>query len=346
MIPIASLPENLASIFPLLQNTGMFFLLGPTAVGKSEIAVEVALRSGAQIVGADAFQLYAGLERLTAAPGADLRAKAPHHLIGVIPLAEKFDVARYRELAMARVAEIEARGKRALVVGGTGLYVRALTQGLSELPEANAELRGELEEMTLPQLQEKYAVLDPRGMERIDWKNRRRLVRAIEVSLLAGAPFSSLRADWRGEPMPGAATGVLLERDREELYGRIDERVRRMFAEGVIEEVRAAGEAGPTAAQAIGYSEIRQVLRGKMSVQDCVAAIQQRTRRYAKRQLTWLRSENTFFKINLTNQPQSEAVEVIARRIVAGPVNGQAGGRLGFGLSFGLGFGTNSGSSS
>ncbi len=297
----------------------MFFLLGPTGVGKSEIAVEVALQCGAEIVGADAFQVYEGLDLLTAKPGPELRAKVPHHLIGEIPRSEKFDAGRYRQLALERVREIEGRGKRALVTGGTGLYARALARGLSELPEADPELRRKLDALTLEQLQARYAALDPRGIERIDRQNRRRLVRAIEVSMLAGAPFSSLRADWSGKPAAaGAIPGVVLERERDDLYGRIDERVRRMFAAGVVEEVRAAGEAGPTASQAIGYAEIRALLRGEMSAEACVAAIQQKTRQYAKRQLTWLRRENIISRINLTKIPQREAMEVIARRVVAG----------------------------
>jgi len=294
----------------------MFFLVGPTAVGKSEIAVEAAVRCDAEIVGADAFQVYQGLDLLTAKPAASLRAKVRHHLIDEIPLGEKFDVARYRDLALARVREIEGRGKRALVVGGTGLYVRALTHGLSELPEADPALRRELEGLTLPQLQERYAALDPRGMERIDRQNRRRLVRAIEVSLLAAAPFSSLRADWSGERVQGAASGIALERNRQDLYERIDARVRRMFDGGVIDEVRNA-DAGPTAAQAIGYAEIKALLRGEMSMEECVTAIQQRTRRYAKRQLTWLRSGNILTAIDLTDKPKSQVADAIAQRIVA-----------------------------
>ena len=133
----------------------MFFLVGPTAVGKSEIAVEAALRSDAEIVGADAFQVYQGLDLLTAKPAPHLRAKVRHHLIGEIPLREKFDVARYRDMALDQVREIESRGKCALVVGGTGLYIRALTHGLSELPEADPALRRELEALTLAQLQER-----------------------------------------------------------------------------------------------------------------------------------------------------------------------------------------------
>ena len=160
-------------------------------------------------------------------------------------MGEKFDAARYQALALQRVREIEGRGKRALVVGGTGLYVRALTHGLSDLPEGNPELRRELDTLSLAQLQEKYAVMDPRGITRIDRQNRRRLVRAIEVTMLAGKPFSSLREDWSGEAKQGTAWGVALERDREELYGRIDARVRRMFEGGVIEEVREAGRGRP-----------------------------------------------------------------------------------------------------
>jgi tRNA dimethylallyltransferase len=297
----------------------MFFLVGPTAVGKSALAVEAALLCDAEIIGADAFQVYEGLPLLTATPGADLRARVPHHLIGEVPLDRQFDAAQYRELALARVREIEGRGKRALIVGGTGLYVRALTHGLSPLPAGSPELRRDLDAMTLAQLQEKYAALDPSGFERIDRNNRRRLVRAIEVSLLTGAPFSSLRADWSGGAT-GVATaqGMVIEREREDLYQRIDRRVRLMFDHGVVDEVRAAGEPGPTAAQAIGYAEITALLRGETSAEECIGAIQQRTRQYAKRQLTWLRRENTFFKVNLTNLPQSETAIGIARRIMAG----------------------------
>lgn len=298
----------------------MFFLLGPTASGKSDIAVEVASRAGAEIVGADAFQVYAGLGILTAAPGAAAREAAPHHLIGEIALAEPFDVARYRELALGRIREIEGRGKRALVVGGTGLYARALIRGISSMPGSDPALRLELDGLSLAALQERYAALDPVGMERIDRQNRRRLIRAIEVSLLAGRPFSSLREDWSGAPRAAAAdavAGVVLERDREDLYRRIELRVRRMFQEGVLEEAAAAGMVGATAAQAIGYPEIRAHLAGEMGMEECIQAIVQRTRRYAKRQLTWFRSENNFIKINLTHESQNQAADAIIRLIEA-----------------------------
>jgi tRNA dimethylallyltransferase len=160
-------------------------------------------------------------------------------------------------------------------------------------------------------------------MERIDRRNRRRLVRAIEVSILAGVPFSSLRSDWSApDTQPAqnhAIPGVALERDREELYARIDARARRMFAQGVIEELEEArGNAGPTAAQAIGYAEILALRRGEMDAETCIVTIQKRTRRYAKRQLTWLRSGNILSRINLTKRTQSEAVDFITRQIEGG----------------------------
>jgi tRNA dimethylallyltransferase len=294
----------------------MFFLLGPTAVGKSEIAAEVALRTGAEIVGADAFQIYKGLELLTAAPDAETRAKVPHHLVGEIAIGQVFDAAQYRELALAKVREIERRGRRALVVGGTGLYARALMHGLSDMPGSDEAVREALAGMTLVQLQEKYAALDPVGMERIDRQNRRRLVRAIEVTLLAGKPFSALRRDWSGRGSTAAtAAGVVLDRDRDDLYARIDARVTRMFEQGVIEEVARAGEAGATAAQAIGYGEIRALIAGTVTLEECMSAIARRTRRYAKRQLTWLRRENTLYSINLTHQSHSVVINAIEERM-------------------------------
>ena len=222
--------------------------------------MSVARACEAEIVSADAFQIYAGLPLLTAQPDASLREQAPHHLIGEIPLGQPFDAARYRELALARIREIETRGKRVLVVGGTGLYVRALTHGLAKLPGADPALRAELNALSLEELQGRYAALDPRGMEKIDRQNPRRLIRAIEVSLLTGIPFSRLRGDW-SESGPERGHRPCRERSccvrPEDLHARIDSRVDQMFQAGVVEEVCQAGEAGPTARQAIGYAEIR-----------------------------------------------------------------------------------------
>lgn len=267
------------------------YIVGPTAVGKSDVAVEVALRVGGEVVSADAFQVYRGLDVLTAKPDAATLARVPHHLIGEVSLSETFDVARYRVLAEGRIAEIAARGCVPVIVGGTGLYVRALTHGLADLPTADAELRAQLESQPLDDLVAELSRLDPDATARMDLKNPRRVVRALEVCLLTGKPFSSFRE--QATPMR-PVRGVLLERDRAELYARIDQRTVQMFAAGVIEEVRASGPVSATAAQAIGFREIEALLRGELNEPECIARIQQQTRQYAKRQMTWFRRESHF----------------------------------------------------
>ena len=290
----------------------MLFIVGPTAVGKTEIAAEVAAQTGAEIISADAFQIYAGLDILTAKPDRETLAKARHHLIGEIPLTEKFDVAHFAQLASARAREIAARGKRVLLSGGTGLYVRALTHGLSDLPNADTGLRAELYAASLEELQTRYAALDPDGSTLIDMKNRRRLVRAIEVCVLTGKSFSSFREAWANPPKN--SSGFFLTRDRDELYARIDERTEQMFKKRLLDEVSALGEVGPTAAQVIGLREARACLRGEISQTDAIAQIQQATRRYSKRQLTWFRREPTFEALNLTHLPFESAIAIIVQK--------------------------------
>ena len=200
---------------------------------------------------------------------------------------------------------------RVLVAGGTGLYVRALTHGISDLPAANAKLREQIESVSLDELQGRYAALDPEGAARIDLKNTRRLVRALEVCLLTGKPFSTFREEWSE---PKCAAGVLLTRDRAELNSRINERVLQMFKHGLLDEVRSAENVGATAEQAIGFREARACLRGDISQAEAIAQIQQATRRYAKRQLTWFRRERSFELLNLTTLSPESAIELIAQK--------------------------------
>lgn len=322
----------------------MFFIVGPTGVGKSGIAAEVACRCGGEIIGADAFQIYDGHDVLTAKPSAALRARVPHHLVGTVALDAPFDAARFAKHAKRIAAEIGARGKVPLVVGGTGLYVRALTHGLAELPQADAAMRAELEAAGIEDLHRRLAQLDPVAAEKIDAKNKRRLVRAVEVCVLTGKPFSSFREDWGGSRPPGAmakqnrladpivalrasdlpsrpevtihhARGVFLTRERDDLHARIDARVVEMFRNGVAEEVRHAPAAGPTASQVIGLKEIRALLAGEITEAACIAQIQQATRRYAKRQLTWFRRETIFQPIALSTPDTENAVQQIVEKI-------------------------------
>lgn len=288
------------------MNPPLLVIAGPTAVGKSEIAVAVAERCGGEIVGADAFQIYAGLDLLTAKPSAELRARVPHHLIGTVPLAQAFDVAQYAAAARAAIAEIRARGRVPILCGGTGLYIRAVTHGLAELPPADPALRAELEALPLAELNRQLAEFDPAGAAQIDRQNPRRVIRALEVCRLTGRPFSSFREQW--QQTPEGVCGVFLTREKDELRARIDVRTEAMFAAGVVEEVRAAGDVGPTASQTLGLREIWALLAGEMERAECVAAIALATRHYAKRQGTWFRREALLQPVSLAGARGADKV--------------------------------------
>jgi tRNA dimethylallyltransferase len=302
-----------------------FFIAGPTATGKSDLAADVASEIGAEIVSADAFQIYHGLDLLTAKPDISTLAKAPHHLIGTTPLHEEMNAERYRRVASLAIDEIQSRGKLAIIVGGSGLYIKALSHGLATVPGSDPKLREKLNAMSLDELRSRLIELDSQAAGKIDMKNRRRVVRALEICLLTGKPASAQAKEWtvaaradRGEPVSTIpATGVFVFRDREELFARVNRRVERMFEDGVIEEVRAAGEVSTTASQMIGFREIRQLLNGEMSITQCVAAIQQATRRSAKRQLTWFRRQTNFSPLNLSLLTHNEAMKWILLRVLS-----------------------------
>ncbi len=300
--------------------TRAFFIVGPTATGKSELAADVAAEIGAEIVSTDAFQIYRGLDLLTAKPEAATLAKAPHHLISKMLLTEEMNAEKYRRVAMRAIEEINSRGNLAIVVGGSGLYIKALTHGLAPLPQSDPKLRQKLNGMSLDELRSRLAELDPETARKIDIKNRRRLVRALEICLLSGKPLSAAVAGVGHSGRPGSsipATGVFVFRDRNELYERINQRVETIFERGVIEEVRAAAVTSATASQMIGLREIRELLAGKKSLPQCIAEIQQATRRYAKRQLTWFRGQSNFWPLNLSFLTHNEAVKWISLRILS-----------------------------
>ena len=290
---------------------GVFFIVGPTATGKSELAADVAQEIGAEIISADAFQIYRGLDLLTAKPDAATLAKVSHHLSGTVPLHEEMNAEKFRRAASRVIEEIHSRDKPALVVGGSGLYIKTLTHGLAALPEPDPNLRVQLNEMSLNELRRRLLDLDPETAHKIDMQNRRRLVRAVETCLLSGKPVSEQRIQWRST-IP--ATGVFVFRDRDELYARINNRVEAMFENGVIEEARAAGAMSSTASKMIGLHEIRELLGGQISILQCIAAIQQGTRRYAKRQLTWFRRQSNFEALNLSLLSHNEAAKWILLR--------------------------------
>lgn len=258
-------------------------------------------------MGADAFQIYAGLPLLTAQPAAVELARIPHHLVGVVPPAESFDAHRYAGLARTHLDDILARGKTALVVGGTGLYFRALFEGFSAPAPASAELRAELTSMPLPDLVARLGRADPDALAQIDAQNPRRVLRAIEIVETTGIPLRASREAPR-HPWP---TGLLLTRDRDDLRTRIAANVATMLDDGAVEEVRQFEPTiGPTASRAIGFAEIAAHLRGEMSLAEVETAVVTATRQYAKRQLTWFRNQTTFRSLDLTGTSHpSQAAE-------------------------------------
>jgi|SRR5579859_7413865 len=294
------------------------FLVGPTAVGKSAVAHELAHRWKAEIVSADSMQVYRGMDIGTAKPTPGERALVPHHLIDVCEVSDVFDAKQFVELAVKAIAEIHSRGRTALVVGGTGMYVRALRHGLFEGPSRNEELRVRLEALTAPQLFEELQRVDPQTAERIDRHNPRRLVRALEVFHQTGKPISELQKEWiDSDPKKEAAPIVCLNRTREELHARIEQRIDEQIAAGWVGEVRrlmALGlEKNPTALQAAGYRELVAHVNGELTLAKAVTLIKTRTRQLAKRQLTWFRREPQLQWLEIGS---SESPADTAKRIV------------------------------
>ena len=271
-------------------------IVGPTASGKSALALELARRAGdVELVSADAMQVYRGMDIGTAKPTPAERAEVPHHLVDVVDPWEEFSLARFVELGRAAIADIEHRGKRAVIVGGTGLYVRGLVDDLEvpgQFPDVRTELDGEPDTEVLYR---RLAELDPRAAARMEPSNRRRIVRALEVTVGAGRPFSSFGPGLGAYP-PVVTRQVGLSLPLDVLDQRIDERVDAMLAAGLVDEVRALLELpeplSRTAAQALGYRELLNHALGNVTLGEARTAIQRRTRQFARRQLRWFRRDS------------------------------------------------------
>jgi len=273
-----------------------WFLSGPTAAGKTALALDLARRLDAEVVSVDSMAVYRGLDIGTAKPSAAERAAVPHHVVDVVAPSERYSVARWLAAAAAAVEEIRLRGRRVLFVGGTPLYLRALRDGLAPLPPADAAYRRALEAEVAATgnapLHARLATVDPAAARRIHPHDTKRIVRALEVVHATGRPLSAAFAP---APHPVFESQFLVvDLPRRLLHDRIDRRVEAMFARGLVDETRAAaalpGGIGPTARQAAGYAEALAVLAGTLSVADAIRRTQDRTRQLAKRQLTWLRS--------------------------------------------------------
>jgi len=269
-------------------------IAGPTAVGKSEIALRLAGQLGGEIISVDSMQVYRGLDIGTAKPSPAERARVPHHLIDICDLTESFDAAQFTRLAHRTVAEIQSRGHVPILCGGTGLYFKAFLDGLGDAPSADIKLRAELEATPLGKLLEELREHDPTAYEKIDKKNPRRVIRAVEIIRLTGKPLSEVQ-----NPKSKAQSQKLeffcVTRSSGDLRKRIDVRVDAMFERGLVDETRELLKRGleqnKTAMQAIGYRQVVEHLRGERSLAETIELVKIRTRQFAKRQLTWFRAQ-------------------------------------------------------
>jgi tRNA dimethylallyltransferase len=285
------MPESFAPVF----------VCGATASGKTAYALRLAGELGGEIVNGDAFQLFRGIAVLSAAPSADEMMKFPHHLFGVLEPGEKCDAGRYYEMAMPVISEIQARGKVPIVVGGSGLYLKFLTHGPSPLPKGDAAMRAEMEEQSLEELLGELEKLDPIEAVQVNRGNKRYVARSLEICRLTGEKVSELRDGWERKTaeLEKSLKGFWLLRERADLHARIAVRARQMLDEGAIEEVEKLRGVSGNWEKAIGVGEIRRLLSGEISREQCEELIVFATRQYAKRQETWFRREKWLEKVEL-----------------------------------------------
>ena len=315
-----------------------FFLTGPTAVGKSEVALLLAERWGGELISVDSMQVYRGLDIGTAKPSRSEQARIPHHGIDVADLTESFDAARFIQLAGEAVRDIQARGRRPIFCGGTGLYFKAFLEGLGEAPPSDPAVRAQIEQIPLPLLLAELQEKDPVAHERMDRNNPRRVQRAVEVLRLTGRPFSGQKAVWRtpvaADPSPVSTPAsapetvhpatppsatprvFALTRPASTLRRRMDQRVETMFADGLVEETRRLLEHGLAenrfALQAIGYRQVVEHLRGERGLAETIRLVQQKTWQFARRQRTWFRHQ---LAVTWLEWPDHEDATAIALRL-------------------------------
>lgn len=277
------------------ERIELVIIQGPTASGKSELAVRLAERFGGEIVNADSMQVYRRMNIGTAKPSAELRGRVPHHLLDIVDPDEPFSAADFRVRASRIIADIHARGGKAFLVGGTGLYIKALTRGLVDSPGGDEALRRELEEQAvregLSALHRRLAEVDPVAAARLHPNDRIRIVRALEVYLLTGRTLTSWHEGHGFPEQPYRCLNLGIAVERSTLFRRVEQRVEQMIEEGLVTEVKGLLAAGYAPSlkpmSAIGYKEICAYLAGECTLDEAVSLIKRNTRQYAKRQMTW-----------------------------------------------------------
>lgn len=296
----------------------IIFIVGPTAIGKSEAAVYFAKRIGAEIISCDSMQVYKGMDIITSKPKLTLRKKIKHYLIGTVPLSKDYDVSSYRKDALKKVKEIIARGKVPLFVGGTGLYMSILADGIFEEDIKDELIREKLYKLAKNRgslyLHNQLKKVDFEASEKIHPNDTKRIIRALEVFKVTGKPISGLQKKRRGLRDEYEVRIFCLNAGRDKVYKKIDKRVELMFKAGLIKEVKGLlkKRLSRNASFAIGLREIKGYLNGDYGLEAAKDMIQLKTRRYAKRQLTWFRKDK---KIEWINLKDSDTPTKISRRI-------------------------------
>ncbi len=290
----------------------VLILLGPTGVGKTGASILLAKALETEIISADSMQIYRHMDIGTAKPSRQELSSVRHHMIDILEPSESFSAGRYLELVIPVIEDLHRRGKVPVVVGGTGLYIRAMTRGLFSGPSADWSLRKDLlerEERERGFLYRSLRELDPGAAARVMQTDTRRIVRALEVCLKTSAGITELQRNFT-RPLPYEFLRIGLTRQRKELYGLIEKRVDAMLSEGLLDEVKSllAMNPGQTAMQAIGYKEMALFLNSHVALDEAVRLIKKRSKAYAKRQFTWFRREEGITWLDITGSFTDEAV--------------------------------------
>ena len=295
----------------------VIYITGATASGKSALAMRLANRVGGEIISVDSMQVYCGLNIGTAKPSAQEQNEIQHHIIDVAQLSEAFDAAQFVSLAQQALKLIWRRGRVPIFCGGTGLYFRALIEGLGESPPGDESLRDELAQMPIESLVTELRIKDPEAAKQVDLKNSRRLLRAIEVIRLTGRPYSEQRIGWNN--VDKAPQNLFcISRDVDVLNQRIHKRVDEMFNQGLVEETQTLIKKGlrnnRNACQALGYRQVLDLLDGKLDLENVVHQVKTKTRQFAKRQRSWFRNQ---MKCNFLEWPDEENVNSFSEQLLA-----------------------------
>jgi tRNA dimethylallyltransferase len=284
---------------PALMKPKIIVILGPTAVGKSAVALDLAQEIGAEIVNADSQLVYRYMDIGTGKPSKAERERVPHHVIDVVNPDEEFNVAMFCELAATSVDDIERRGRAIIVCGGTGLYIKALARGLFVGPAQDmsirAALKAEIEGRGMNSLYRRLEQIDPPATSWIHPNDRQRIIRALEVYEITGKRMSEWQKEHAFGERPYETLMIGLDRERKELYEQINQRCERMIAEGLLEEVSSLAERGYALdlkpLRSVGYRHMGLVLKGEKPLEEALELMKRDTRRLAKRQLTWFRGD-------------------------------------------------------